>query len=242
MENIQIEKQLVILQNNAPVVSHKVIAEYTNNDKDSISRLIRNHKESIEKFWKLGFEIQAIKNAKNKINEEKEYFLNENQATFLITLLRNNEVVVDFKVRLVKAFSDLKNVYTRKLPESFGEALRLYADEVEKSEKLLLQNKELERTKAWINNKKTATAMNTASRYAKINGKLKQELDTSKEYATVKRMQLQNHWITFNWRLLKSTGIEMWIDPIEVFDANYWTVKAYHRDVWKEAYGLTIEE
>ena len=36
------------------------------------------------------------------------YYLNEQQATFLMTLLRNNKVVVEFKKQLVKAFFIMK--------------------------------------------------------------------------------------------------------------------------------------
>ena len=59
--------------------------------------------------------------------------------------------------------------------------------------------------------------------------------------ATVKRMQMIHHGQPFNWRHLKSTAAEMNIPPIEVFDANYGKVKAYHADVWREAYALEIE-
>ena len=98
------KKELVIIKNEIPVISHIVIAEKTNNDKDSVSRLIRNYTEELENFWKVGFEIHAMKNSKNKINETKEYFLNEDQATFLMTLLKNTKEVVDFKLKLVLAF------------------------------------------------------------------------------------------------------------------------------------------
>lgn len=32
----------------------------------------------------------------------------------------------------------------------------------------------------------------------------------------------------------------MEMPPIDVFDSNYGTVKAYHADVWREAYALDI--
>lgn len=93
-------------------------------------------------------------------------------------------------------------------------------------------------TKAWISDKKTATAMNTASQAVKKANKLEIELDKSKEYCTIKRMSMLTHGQTFNWRLLKSATIEMECDTEDVFDANYGTVKAYHKDVWLEVYGL----
>ncbi len=38
----------------------------------------------------------------------KTYFLNEPQATLLLTFLRNNEIVVEFKVDLVKVFYEMR--------------------------------------------------------------------------------------------------------------------------------------
>ena len=49
------------------------------------------------------------------------------------------------------------------VPKSYAEALRLYADEVEQRELMQKQRDEAIRTKAYISDKKTSTAMNTAS-------------------------------------------------------------------------------
>ena len=95
-------------------------------------------------------------------------------------------------------------------------------------------------TKAEIGSRREATAMNTASQAVKKFERLAIELDQSKMYATIKRMGLCYHGIKFDWRKLKATAIEIEIDPIDVFDANYGTVKAYHKEVWKETYGLDI--
>lgn len=95
-------------------------------------------------------------------------------------------------------------------------------------------------TKAEIGTRREATAMNTASQAVKKVNQLEVELDRSKQYYSVKRMQMIHHGQQFSWRLLKSTGIEMGIEPIDVFDANYGTVNAYHIDVWREAYAIEV--
>ena len=99
-----------------------------------------------------------------------------------------------------------------------------------------------ERTKAEIGTRREATAMNTASQAVKAANKLRIDLDRSKEYATVKRMQMLYHGQAFDWRLLKATAAEIGMPPIKVFDPNFDTVNSYHADVWREAYALEIEQ
>ncbi|MDR1889349.1 MAG: antA/AntB antirepressor family protein [Zoogloeaceae bacterium] len=126
------------------------------------------------------------------------------------------------------------------LPKNLTEALRLAADLNEQKELAEARALEAERTKAWIGSNREATAMATASAAVREKKRLEIELDHSKEYATVKRMEMLYHGQKFNWRLLKSTAIEMGIPSMDIFDQNYGTVKAYHADVWREAYALEI--
>jgi phage regulator Rha-like protein len=94
-------------------------------------------------------------------------------------------------------------------------------------------------TKAEIGNRREATAMNTASQAVKQVKKLEVELDRSKDYCTIKRMEMLYHGQKFNWRLLKGASTDLGIEPQDVFDANYGTVKAYHIDAWQEAYAIS---
>lgn len=99
-----------------------------------------------------------------------------------------------------------------------------------------------ERTKAEIGSRREATAMNTASQAVKQANKLAIELDRAKQYASVKRMTMIYHGQKFDWRLLREVSAIVGKSPIDVFDANYGTVKAYHADAWREAYALEIEQ
>lgn len=115
-------------------------------------------------------------------------------------------------------------------------SLHLLAD----NKRIQLERDEAIRTKAQIGDRKTATAMATASAATKKANKLEIELDRSRQYATVKRMEMLYHGQSFNWRLLKSASADVGVPPVDVFDANYGKVKAYHADAWMEAYALPI--
>ena len=102
-------KNLVEVIDNEIRVSHRVIATNTNNQDKNISEMISKYKSDIEEFGRLPFKTEAIKNSKNKVNHQITHYLNEQQSTFLMTLLRNNKAVVVFKKALVKAFFDMRD-------------------------------------------------------------------------------------------------------------------------------------
>lgn len=92
--------QLVILQGNEAFTDSMVIANGTDNQHESIQRRIRDYSKELSVFGKVGFEIRPMESGQ----EMKIYLLNEQQATFLITLLKNTEKVVKFKLELVRQF------------------------------------------------------------------------------------------------------------------------------------------
>ena len=83
-----------------PYTTSEIIATNTNNQHESIKRLIRKHQLRLEQFGKVGFEIQPLPSGQ----KAKVYKLNEQQATLLITFLDNSEIVANFKTLLVKQF------------------------------------------------------------------------------------------------------------------------------------------
>lgn len=101
-------KNILEVIDNENRVSHLIVAEQTENQIESIQRLINKHKKVLEKFGAVRFKIRPREDGNKGGDQPKTYYLNEDQVTFLITLLRNNEIVLNFKFALVKAFSDLK--------------------------------------------------------------------------------------------------------------------------------------
>lgn len=124
-------------------------------------------------------------------------------------------------------------------PKSYAEALRVLADEVEQRELIQKQRDEAIRTKAWISDKKTATAMNTASQKSKEAEKLKIKLDLEMSYATVKKVELETGR-KYNWQDLKKYCQSAGLGWNKAFDANYGSVNSYPAEAWKNVYGIEL--
>ena len=94
---------------NEPYTTSKIIAEYGGQEHRSIRQLIRTHEKTLKEFGKVStFEMQKPENELGG-RPERYYKLNEEQATFLITLMKNTPQVVMFKKNLVKEFFTMRN-------------------------------------------------------------------------------------------------------------------------------------
>jgi phage regulator Rha-like protein len=166
-------------------------------------------------------------------------------AQYLVTK-RDSFVVVaqlcpEFTARLVDRWQELESQLAQPITlPSYAETLRLYADQIEQTQRVTVERDNAITTKALIGSKREATAMATASQAVKKANSLERELDRAKDYCTVKRMSMVHHGQPFDWRALKSASNEMGIESIDVFDQNYGTVKAYHSSAWCEVYGLSV--
>ena len=97
----------------------------------------------------------------------------------------------------------LKGITT---PQTYAEALRRLADEVE----------EKERTKALLEQKT-------------------EQLDESKEWYSIKRWAKEHNmnWRSINWRKMKALSYGLGYEIKKIFDANYGRVNIYHVNVFK---------
>ena len=101
--------ELVFLKNNQPVTTSLIVAEGTHNEHESVMRLINEHKMHFERWGQVRFSDLKSTNPLGG-RPTKVAYLNEQQATFLITLLRNSEIVLDFKSELVDRFYRMREI------------------------------------------------------------------------------------------------------------------------------------
>lgn len=92
--------KLIELKKNDIFTNSKVIADGTNNQHKNVKELIVKYQTDIEDFGTLS--VSNVESTGGR--PEQIYYLNEEQATFIITLLRNSKVVVQFKKELVRQF------------------------------------------------------------------------------------------------------------------------------------------
>lgn len=96
---------LVFIQNQEPLTTSLAIAEGTENQHKNVMELIRNYDDDLIDFGEVAFQTRL-----NQQGSPTEYaLLNEQQATLLITYMRNSDVVRQFKKALVRAFFEMRN-------------------------------------------------------------------------------------------------------------------------------------
>ena len=87
-----------------PYTTSAIIAECAGIKHHAIQEHIRKQIGRLEHFGKVSFKMRPLQSGQ----QAKDYILNEQQATLLITFLKNTEQVANFKTNLVKAFFEMR--------------------------------------------------------------------------------------------------------------------------------------
>ena len=104
--------ELTYIYKDTAFTNSLIISKGAGADHRSTYLLIEKYKAELEEFGKVSFEMIPLKGSTTG-QKIKVYRLNEEQATFLISLMRNTKPVVDFKKELVKQFYQMKSfIYT----------------------------------------------------------------------------------------------------------------------------------
>ena len=96
-----------------PYTTADSVAQYAQVKHKTVNELIRKHEKDLEEFGTLQFEMEACYH-RTGASVQKIYHFNEQQATLLITYLRNTEPVRKFKKALVRGFFEARQELSRR--------------------------------------------------------------------------------------------------------------------------------
>jgi phage regulator Rha-like protein len=117
-KKVQTGLALVEIKGKSAFTNSLGVADGCKQNHKTVIGLVRKYKNEFEELGQVAFEKRL-----NTQGSPTEYaLLNEDQATFLITIFRNNDIVLKFKLRLVKEFR-----------RALNEIQRLYNDPARKA-------------------------------------------------------------------------------------------------------------
>lgn len=96
---------LVLLNGDSPYTTSEIIAEGAGMNHRRVRDAIRKYEKELESFGKVGAYQTTLPSGQHV----PIYHLNEQQAAFLLTLLKNTPVVVEFKKELVRQFYAMRD-------------------------------------------------------------------------------------------------------------------------------------
>lgn len=106
-------KELVLLKNDEAFTNSLIIAEGAGIEHRALIQLISSHIDDVSEFGRVTFEMLPFE-TNGGTQKVKMCNLNEEQATFVISLMKNTRAVIAFKKELVKQFFPDEKIYSRK--------------------------------------------------------------------------------------------------------------------------------
>ncbi|MDN4052878.1 phage regulatory protein/antirepressor Ant [Massilia sp. YIM B02763] len=137
---------LVIIHGDQLVTTTAAVAEGTGVQHKNVLELLRTYVGDLTEFGRVAFETLPFETAGGTQTREVA-LLNEDQATLLITYMRNNVVVRKFKIALVRSFADMrKRLAAPQIPDFMNPAAaaRAWADELEAKQLAVVKVEQLE--------------------------------------------------------------------------------------------------
>lgn len=99
------------------VVDSRLIADGLGIQHKNVLATIKKYVDEIQDFGHLAFQTETVSNTVGAKNAVVFCYLNEDQATYLMTLSKNTDKVRECKRTLVKAFRDAKQVIKTVIPQ-----------------------------------------------------------------------------------------------------------------------------
>lgn len=167
-----------------PAVTSLQVAEAFGKRHDNVLADIRKIIEADDDgFALLNFQECSYTNENNR---EMPMYVMSKDGFVLLVMGYTGAEAMRMKKSYIARFNEMEKALQANAPTSLPEALRAYANMLEENELIRRQRDEAVRTKAWISDKKTATAMATASVAVRKVNALEDELGRGKRYKSVK--------------------------------------------------------
>lgn len=170
----------------------------------SIDNILNTEDELLNAKMRLAFVSTTYEDSTGKSNPA--YIMNQKGFSILV-MGWNGIKALKFKNEFYDAFEAMeRSLKEIKTPQTYAEALRRLADEVEAKEQIQYQLEQ-----------KT------------------EQLDDSKEWYSIKRWAKEHNmnWRCINWRRMKALSYGLGYEIKKIFDANYGQVNIYHINVFK---------
>lgn len=190
-------------QNDQVLTNSLLVAEKFGKEHSKVMRDIENLSCSNE-FRAANFGVSSYISLQNK--ELPMYVMTKDGFSFLVMGYTGKKAGI-FKEEYIKAFNTMeRSLKEIKTPQTYAEALRRLADEVEAKEQIQYQLEQ-----------KT------------------EQLDESKEWYSIKRWAKEHNmnWRSINWRRMKALSYGLGYEIKKIFDANYGQVNIYHINMFK---------
>ena len=216
------------------------LVEFINSQRKEGEAELR-HSDFLEKVVKvLGLEMSENfrSSYKDSMNRQKPCYRFPKRESCLMAMSYSYDLQAKVYDKMTALEDALKNQQP-KLPTNYKEALLALVAAEEEKEALALERDHAIATKHLISDRKTATALNTASQMAKKANKLQAELGRCKEHATIIAIKNMTG-IDYGWLPLRKWCKAQNVKPLEVVDARYGMVKSWPSAAWFAVYGIDL--
>ena len=214
-----------------PTMSSRDIAELTGKEHKNVCRVIRD----LISDRILDAQLEPFKFEYR--GQWFDYYELSKRDSFVVVARLSPEFTAHIVDRWQELEQKLNPVFN--LPQDLPSALRALADIYEQLQQAQFEREIAVKTKAHISDKKTATAMATASNAVQENQRLKDQIGQSKKNATLLAVErLTSN--TYTWQPLNKWCEAHGIKPQKVHDERYGKVNTYPFQAWMDVYSVNL--
>lgn len=118
--NTYVMPNLAFVKNNQVLTTTYALSQWANREHRGVFQIVTQNIDALKRLGEVSFEMKPVK-TKSGTQTFRIATLNEDQASFVICSMRNNEQAKNFKVELLLAF--------RKCREQLANARKIYSEE-----------------------------------------------------------------------------------------------------------------